>query len=290
MATWGQIRFELAKGRALDLQLLNGWINAAYRQILDHHSWKGLEGDAVLQTIAPYAAGTAAVTNGSAAVTGTGTTWTSGMTGREFRVEGRGERYTFTYVSATAGTLDRNYEGDTEAAAGYSIFKRIYNLPADAKYVKAMQNPRIGAPVLRKTRDDLNEADPSRVRSGPARIFAPHSDSDEASPPVLHRVEIYPVPDAAEGLPFSYEKAVSEFTGSNTTDSPLPWVSEDAIKAGALVRIYRHVKDAAGEASARADFRDFVAGMVRVEAARVGPARLRMDPRYTAHRRQRWAR
>jgi hypothetical protein len=69
--------------------------------------------EAVLQTTAPYSTGTVAVTEGSAAVTGTDTVWTAGMSGREFRVTGRDEIYTFTRTGNTTGTLDRNYEGDT---------------------------------------------------------------------------------------------------------------------------------------------------------------------------------
>ncbi|MGD0497556.1 MAG: hypothetical protein ABSC23_03870 [Bryobacteraceae bacterium] len=74
-------------------------------------------------SVSSYRDGTASVTNGSTAVTGTGTTWTSAMTGRWFipRESGCNYMYKFTYVSATSGTLNSAYNCATNATMEYFL-------------------------------------------------------------------------------------------------------------------------------------------------------------------------
>jgi len=64
-------------------------------------------------------------------VTGTGTVWTSAHTGFKFKVSGDDEIYTFTYVSGTSGTLDKNYNGTTDTDASYTLFQDTYSLSSD---------------------------------------------------------------------------------------------------------------------------------------------------------------
>jgi hypothetical protein len=69
-----------------------------------------------------YQTGTAAVTNGSATVTGTGTTWTSAMVGGVFKIEGVAADYTVLSVESTTSlTLSATYTGTTAAGASYQI-------------------------------------------------------------------------------------------------------------------------------------------------------------------------
>lgn len=271
MATWGELRAELAArvpGRGNDL--LTTWLQRSYREILDHRDWRGLHADARLQTFAPYEVGTVALTSGSSSLTGTGTTFTAGMTGRKFRAVGRDEWYTFTYVSATSATLDRPYEGDTNAASTYLIYQDRYTLPAQVKTVEWMEG--------------LNPENLNRLR---ANVFcmdiptcwANGNDSDEATPPVLHSVELWPAPNLSMGIPYSYLTAVFEFDGLNTSDSPLPWVSQDAIVSGALYRA--GVQD-------DSDFNKFLSNMNRVENNSTPPQQMQMADRFTAHRLRRW--
>lgn len=271
MATWGEIRAEvaaLAPGRGNDL--LTNWIQRSYREILDHRDWRGLHGDAILQTIATYTSGTVALVNGSTAVTGNGTTFTAGMSGRKFRAVNRDEWYAFTFVSATSGTLDRPYEGDTDSAAAYSIYQDRYTLPTQVKTVESMEG--LNPDNLDWLRANVWCADiPTRWANG--------NDSDEATPPVLHSVELWPAPHLSMGIRYSYLVAVFEFDGLNTSDSPLPWVSTDAIVSGALYRA--GVQD-------DSDFKNFLSNMNRVENNSSIPRQMQMAARFTAHRLRRW--
>lgn len=88
-----------------------------------------------VSTLEPYSTGTITFTNGSAAVTGSGTTWTAAMTGMKIAKSYQGPWYTFTRTGATTGTLDRNYVEATESGATYVIYQDVYALASDCDSV-----------------------------------------------------------------------------------------------------------------------------------------------------------
>ena len=90
-----------------------------------------------------YTTGTASVTQDSASVTGTTTTWLALMEGMSFRVAGTSEFYVVRErTSNTAITLDRPYQGATNATATYVIGHRgsqlitISHIPDDYYFIK----------------------------------------------------------------------------------------------------------------------------------------------------------
>jgi hypothetical protein len=290
--TWGQIRFELAKFRpGFDTQLITQFINASYAELLDYHNWKGLEADAVIQTVAPYTTGTVNLTNGSTAVSGVGTVFTASMTGMFFRNDSDNAYYTFTFVDATDFTLDRPYEGTSTTAgqgAAFHVFQNIYALPAGVKYIQLMTNLHLPMEMTVKTKHELHEMSPNLSIYGEPEFYAPECDTPEDAPPVLHAVEIYPIPNVFEGLPYTYQKAAVAFDGTNTSSYPMPWVSDDAIAAGAKARMLNHEQSYAGEAAQLNRFKTLRDRMMAVEVERNGPIRMKMAPRFTRHRVRRW--
>ena len=69
-----------------------------------------------------YDTGSVTVTNASATVTGSGTSWGSDMEGRAFRVNEHSEPYIVRDVNSTTSiTLDRAYKGETGSGKGYAI-------------------------------------------------------------------------------------------------------------------------------------------------------------------------
>lgn len=292
--TWGQLRFELAKfAPGEDLQLATDWLNGAYRDVLDHKSWKGLEKEAVLETVAPYTAGAVALTPGSATVTGTGTVWTSAMSYRGFRLDGDNASYTFTRLTNTTATLDRPYEGDgahAVTAGAYHIFQNLFTLPADVKYIERMLNTRLGRPIVEKSQTELAEISAQRAAYNEPLFYSPWDDGDESLPPVVHSVELYPIPLQAAGYPYTYQKSVLQCSDANLKSYPLPWVSEDALVAGAKSRALGHAKDYTGAAFEAARALALRQQMVGVESRRNGPSLIQMAPRFTRHRVRRWTR
>jgi hypothetical protein len=75
---------------------------------------------------ADYTTGTISLTNGSATVTGSGTTFTSEMVGRYLKSNNEGIWYKIlSFTSATSITLDRTYQGATASNLSYTIAELI---------------------------------------------------------------------------------------------------------------------------------------------------------------------
>lgn len=127
--------------------------------------------DGSITTVAPYTTGTVTVTNNSKTVTGSGTTFTSAMVGRKFRVDSENAYYRIgAYVSATEITLEVVYQGDTDSALTYSIYKDEYRLPADLDVYKLLRQIENNRSIidLEQTAFDLYE--PSPIATGSPRF------------------------------------------------------------------------------------------------------------------------
>ena len=120
-------------------QSMRGFVQAV-NEIVDDvrrksKSWSFWYKQGTISFVAEYTTGTVTATNASTTITGSGTTFTSAMVGRKFRVAG-GEYYTVaTYSSATSITLDVAYAGSTASAQTYSIYQDAFDLPSDCMSV-----------------------------------------------------------------------------------------------------------------------------------------------------------
>ena len=272
--TFGEFRGDMSKlAPGVDPDLLDLSINNRYQKILDRHPWKGLETEGRVVTVAAYQTGTVSLINGSAAVTGTGTIFTALMTGRKFRAIARAENYTFTHTGAATGTLDRVYEGDTAAAAGFLIYEDTYDLASNFKLPLVTRNERSPREIVHWTRAQLDRAAPARGISGEPQIYVFASDTALG----LRRAQLYPVPAYAASYPYSYIKSIPRFTDADTQLPLASWIPieclTDFVKAD-----MKADRDAEAKAEAellRAIVRDINIG---------GPQALRMHPRYTRHR------
>jgi hypothetical protein len=285
--TFGQLKFRLTQMfPGVSLDLIEGWANDRYAEILGELPWSRLNVESRLVTTAPYAVGTAAVTGGSAAIVLSGGTWTAAMTGRAFRVTGRSEFYAFTRVSDTTGTLDRPYEGITAAAAGYSIFQHVYPLPADCRLLPDDAFSGALGPMTRFYHGQLNASDPSRLTTGTPTAWAMYMD-DSSVPPRM-QVELWPAPDTAIGIPFTYLGDAAPLT--STSAILQVWMQPTALVEGIVAKIKSHLKDYAGAQLAMVAAKSALANMRTSEAQGLGPANMQLDGYYTSHRRQRYSR
>lgn len=282
MATLGEIRFRLTKAYpGIDPDLIDGWINDRYTQILDALPWQRLEVEAILQTTAPYRDGTVTVTAGSTAVTGASTVWTAAMSARSFRVDGRSEIYTFTRTGDATGTLDRAYEGDNAAGAAYSIFQRVYTLPADCRLLEddAFSDFELG-PLGRLSRKQLNDSAPGRPASGTPQVWASYM--EDASTPPRMQIELYPIPDEARGIPYRYTKEQASLSSAATTLQA--WLRPAPLIEGVSADCLNHLEKYAGADRKEARFGALVNDMKRNEAANRGGQAIRAAGWMTRHR------
>ena len=299
--TWGQLRLILQTGApGVSLDLIDSYLNERYQTVLEATDWKGLKAHSTIQTQAAYQSvlDTVTVTVGSAAVTGSGTTWTIAITGQRFYRPGDTVIYTATYVGATSLTLDRPYEGNgteavatVHAASPYVFMQNRYSLPTDCRSIVTVLNPVNGLPMVSFTEDGLDACTGPRTRVADPRAWAQYDDGPETSPPVLHQIEFYPPPLRARGFLMEYLREALVFTGENTTDSPLPFVSGAVLLAGARADIATYLEKLAQAVKYEAAFERELARLLLVEHAmrRVKTA-MKMADRFTRHRLARTAR
>lgn len=282
MATYGEIRFRLKQlCPEVALDLLDGWIQDRYAQILDRLPWQRNEVVASLQTVAEYADGTITVSQGSNIITGSGTNWTSAMDGRMLRIAAQGEFFSFAFGSTNSGTLDRPYEGASAATLPYQLNQPIVQLPANARYCLDVTNMTTGRPLLRP---DGRTPDPMRSQYGSPMVWAPFMDLQ--SDPPIPQIELVPCPTAVEGLLVKYMTDVT--APGQTSATLLPWMRPAAIIVGVQASAAKHAKDWNGGTVYEADFERLVSDMVRNECIRIGPTRLKMADAFTRHRARRW--
>lgn len=121
--------------------------------------WPYLWTNDFFASVAEYTTGTVSVTNGSATVTGSGTTFTSAMVGRKFRIDSQSAYYTILSVaSATSLTLEQNFQGDTASAQNYTIYQDEYLLRADVDLYKVIRQIEDGRPLISRNISDFDKA------------------------------------------------------------------------------------------------------------------------------------
>ena len=280
MATWGYMREQVLKAHPeADLDSITDWLGQAYEYILSQRDWIGLKGRDTLQTGSVYSTGTIAVEEGSDAVVGTATAWDVAQTGLLIQISGRNELYTLTITDATTATLDRDFEGEDNDEATYKLFQRDYELSSLTKSVTRINNPQLGLDLEEKDRDELL----SRVvQFGQPTFYALAPEEGEESPRKI--VTIWPVPETAMGLHYDIYQSALGFSGLNTFDSPLPFVSSGFLQNFAIA--LGHTEPGMRAASMQVA-QMFEQSMHNEENRKVPPTKLKAASRYTRHERAR---
>jgi len=185
--------------------------------------------------------------------------------------------------------------GATAAAAAYSIYQSVYPLPANCRFLDdgAFSSFELG-PLRRlaveegQSRLVTGAGYPPYAESacpfvGVPRVWWPYMD-DGSTPPNM-QVRLFPVPDKAYGIPYTY--CAEEPNPSGTSVTLLPWVQTAALIEGTTAKIKRHLKDYAGAQVHKTAFGDAVQVMMSQEAYRRGPVQVQMGGYYTNYRMRR---
>lgn len=282
--TFGQLRFRLTKALpGIDPELIDGWIQDRYTEILDELPWQRAERVVTIQTVAPFTVGTVAIANGDTFLSFSGVALTAAMTGRAFRILGDEAYYEFTVTGAATASLDRPYEGPGGVGLGYLVFQSVYQLPADLRIlgdVRLLSEPH---PLGRRSRGDLNAMGANRNVQGDPQFYAPYM--DDGSAPPRNQIEVYPVPLSVATLVIDYTADAAPLTGTST--SLLPWVRPGVIFEGVTCDGLRHLKEFQGAKFAMDRFANLLQQMKRCEYAQTPPAQMRMAGAFSRHRLQR---
>ncbi len=189
-------------GAMLDMDVQRGdfprhvidWLNEGGLRVWEARPWFGRVQATTVATVAPYSTGTATFTQGSATVTGSGTTWTTGMTGRKIALGLGSPWYRVTYVSSTSLTLSDVYAEATATASVYTIFQDEYDVPTNGETITGLwlYNPFRGGYLRQATEAGFND-----VRFVNAAIGLPYEwSSTIATTENVRRIRLSPIPDA----------------------------------------------------------------------------------------------
>lgn len=189
---------------------------------------------------AAYQTGTVAINVGDTALTGTGTIFTTAMTGRYIRVNNDDVCYKVTYVSATALTLESAYLGTANVSGvPFCITQDVTALPTD---FKSMQNPFITTVWWTLNPADIGDIEMFRiVQHAPndplCYAIAWQVDDANAGIPVPY-IWVHPQPLNYRIVQFPYYKHVPKLTSDSDTFG-VPAVAEPALREFAKAFLYQ---------------------------------------------------
>lgn len=214
---------------AVDAMQAGRFINNRYRAIIDRRKWYGtkVRGNASVPNV--YSTGTATMVNGSNAVTGIGTAWTSSLVGLQFRNGFTNPYQTIVQVvSPTSLVLDTPFPG-LGGTFGYQILEVYLTFGANIKRLEWAVNQLFGWPMeVNVPVEVINARDTWRQNLGWATTFA----TRPPTPDGQYQVEVWPAPYSIQVFPFEAYTQPADM--ALDSDSPVAWIRSDLLVTGAI--------------------------------------------------------
>lgn len=194
-------------------ELCQDLIRDGFNQLVERRQWSWLMGTNSFYSPVYTMTGTVSVTSGSAVVTGSGSNFSSDMTGKQIRVGAIGgssyPTYTIIqYVSATSVVLDRPWVGSSLNAQAYTVFQCYFTVPADFNYFYSVVNSTANYRLNHNaTQAELDSYDPQRSQSGIAFALAFYDYTQNGQGAVAPALQVHgsgPAPVSSTALGYSY--------------------------------------------------------------------------------------
>lgn len=219
----------------LSMPVIAERINSRYQDIIRREDWEFLRDSLTLrlyEVVENASTESCAVTQGSATVTGTATTWTDdGLidAGWMFRVASGKQPYIVSSVgSNTSITLEAAYAEDTATGQDFTVAKTVYSISNANELLGILYDQ----PLKEKPQSYLDSIDPQRDSTGEPQYYSVFSKSKATG---VITFEVWPIPDSDYTVTVKFKKTVSDL--SNDTDEPV--FDAYVVEAGALWDCYR---------------------------------------------------
>lgn len=218
----------------LPLPLAQEFINTAYSRALGAWKWSQLRKDNEFTIPLTYSTGTVTVTNGSAIVTGSGTSWNSTMVNQQFYILIAPFYDVLSVDSSTQITLTRPFNGAGGAGQSYNIGVVYQEMPSDflqLETIRDLQNNWLLH--LWVGQDRLDIWDSKRSVTGTPWIASAASPRVPSTGSNISRIELWP-----RVLPgpryYAYKYESKPLLLVNPTDQPIFPIRGDVLIHGAL--------------------------------------------------------
>ena len=206
-----------------DTTQLKAWINDTIQRLAGMRNWPSYRKPYYIGLTAPYTTGTVTVTNESATVTGSGTSWASGMVGQEFFTGADGGRvYQITAVGGTTSlTLSQTFLGTSGASQTYSIRYVRYGMASDFDRPYGGLYDEFGR-EMRASEVSLGELSALRMQHRGTMSLPTHVAFDKGGPGQTQTTSIYfhPAPSAVYMLRGTYQASPVLATDDVAPDWP----------------------------------------------------------------------
>lgn len=168
---WGRV---LLRCPLLSSKLAQDFVRNAFRRLAERRRWSWLVKFGQFIAPAVYNTGTVTVTQNSTTVTGSGTTFTNAMVGRQFRIGLTAPIYTIQqYISATEITLDSPWGGIDASAQTYSIYQCFFPVPEDFHQFICLWDPAFNWQLyLDVLQSEINNWDAQRGNVGNSYVVS----------------------------------------------------------------------------------------------------------------------
>jgi len=234
---WKQL---LLRCPSASLFLAREWVDYSYRQIWDRRRWSWLVGRGQFLLNQVVNDGVVTVNRGSFDVTGTGTSFTTDLVNRQFRVGLTTPIYTIAEVDVPTQTLtlDQVWGGSTTASINYQIYNAYVTPATDFQSFVSVWDPNFNWQLaLYTTQEELNSWDAQRSNTGTSYCVASYKYDEGFSDPPLPMFEIWPHQTAQYVFPYLYIKRPQDLSEPGAS---LPrYIRGDVILQGALAQAAR---------------------------------------------------
>lgn len=228
----------------------------SFQKVCREHPWPFCITESRIVTEEEYSDGTVDVTNLSASVAGTDTTWlaawTTAPSTRRIVIEGRSESYRVnTIASAGALTLRDVWVGDTDTDLDYRMYRDVYELPGNCGFggLFILVDPENQRAVKLMNYGSLQDR---AMRNYATTDVSTWATSVDLTATGLGQVLFDPPPSAMQVFPLYYFRGATKATSLTALPDPLfPADAEDLIWKRMLLE---YAKDPRHK---RSDWRDF---------------------------------
>jgi hypothetical protein len=209
-------------------------LNDVLQEICQAYNFSWLYGESSFITTAPYETGTIEATEGTTAITGSSTVWTSGMADRKLRCEDA--TYVISSASTTSITLKTNYAGDGGSGLTYKIYQDEYSMDSDVEDVISCRQENNPQRIDKKDLEYMDRYYPQRDSFGYPSIYSQIGYDSNG----YLKIATYSIPNQARNIYYRYKKRVTEMSAS--TDTPIiPLRYRWVLAKGALYTVAKYL-------------------------------------------------